>query len=38
MATNQAAGVHGAGAGHGASSAGNDAGNAIKEGAAKIHV
>ncbi|TID25244.1 hypothetical protein E6O75_ATG04449 [Venturia nashicola] len=37
MATNQPAGAHGAGAGHGASTAGNDAGNIIKESAAKIH-
>jgi hypothetical protein len=38
MSTNQPAGTHGVGAGHGASSAGNDAGNAIKEGVTKVHV
>ncbi|KAE9975320.1 hypothetical protein EG327_008497 [Venturia inaequalis] len=37
MATNQPAGVPGSGAGHGASTVGNDAGNVIKQTAAKIH-
>lgn len=38
MATNQPAGAHGAGTGHKASTVGNDAGNIIKQTAAKIHV